>query len=291
MQGPEAPKPGRGTVPRGCERSVPPAQLRAAWGSRAERRPRPQHSSNSAHLRASALPSLALPEGRGAKPLTETGSRPGSSQCAHPRVCGLTAVWGEGRQLLTLPADVDPRRPSLPWETSLASVLGHKLPHLDSARQSPPPPGNGAVSEGTKGRSCTQEGQTPAALPGTDEPLLPQCPLAPRGVGIVSDGGTRSSSCSGHLSLGRNLLRLSSPSSLWRDDATPRCWCYSQSYSFTRLAANFYMSPSGRLWSLALMSASKEPSSALSLHSPIQFTCRPPVTIVFHVKSSQKEKA
>lgn len=52
-----------------------------------------------------------------------------------------------------------------------------------------------------------------AALPGTVEPLLPQCPLAPREVGMVADGGTRSSSWSGsgRLSLGRSLRRLSTP--------------------------------------------------------------------------------
>lgn len=104
-----------------------------------------------------------------------------------------------------------------------------------------------------KGRSCSREGQSPAALPGTDEPLLPQCPLAPRGLGIVSDGGTQSSSWSGsgHLSLGRNLLRLALPA-FGEMMMLLHVVGAIHSYSFPRLVGNFYMSPSGRLQSLAL---------------------------------------
>lgn len=47
----------------------------------------------------------------------------------------------------------------------------------------------------------------------------------------------------------KKLLRLSTPSSSWRDDATPCYCCCPQSYSFTRLIVNFYMSLPGWLWS------------------------------------------
>lgn len=129
---------GMGAVPWGRERTVPPFPLLAARQDRAEPRPRLHRSSNSPHRQAPAF--------SGAEPL------PGDLLAARQRLAGLLQGLRDGAGeacFSPFPADAAPRCPSLSWE--IAPTPGHKLPHLDLARQ--PPPGKPRCFRGHGGVS------------------------------------------------------------------------------------------------------------------------------------------
>lgn len=142
---------------------MPPFPLLAARQDGAEPRPRIRRSSNSPHLHAPAF--------SGAEPL------PGDLLAARQRLTGLPqGLWaGAGEACFSpFPADAAPRCLSLSWE--IAPTSGHKLPHLDLARQSPP--GKRAVSEdmGWRGGALAER---PPELPRTGEGHSPGSPSPP----------------------------------------------------------------------------------------------------------------
>lgn len=70
------------------------------------------------------------------------------------------------------------------------------LPFLERFPLPPSPARQPPLSPRKRSRfrgNAHRKDKPPAASPGTAKPLLPQCPLAPRGARVVADGGTRSS--------------------------------------------------------------------------------------------------